>query len=57
MLAPRSMVRSWLIDLMEAAHRDEEGLDRIPAYVDDTGELPHYRERGFGSFGSQGWFY
>ena len=52
MLAPRSVVRSWLIDLMEAADRDEEGLDKIRAYVDDTGELPHYGEHGFSSLGS-----
>jgi 6-phosphogluconate dehydrogenase len=24
---------------MEAAYRDEEGLDKIPAHVDDTGEV------------------
>jgi len=52
MLAPRSVIRSWLIELMEAAYRDQEGLDKIPAYADDTGELPHHREHGFGSFGS-----
>lgn len=34
-----SVIRSWLIDLMETAYRDEEGLDKIPAYVDDTGEV------------------
>ena len=34
-----SVIRSWLIDLMEAAYREEEGLDKIPAYVDDTGEV------------------
>ena len=34
-----SVIRSWLIDLMEAAYRDEGGLDKIPAYVDDTGEV------------------
>jgi len=34
-----TVIRSWLIDLMEAAYRDEEGLDKIPAYVDDTGEV------------------
>ena len=34
-----SVIRSWLIDLMEAAYREEDGLDKIPAYVDDTGEV------------------
>ncbi len=34
-----SVIRSWLIDLMEAAYRDEDGLDKIPAYVEDTGEV------------------
>jgi 6-phosphogluconate dehydrogenase len=34
-----SVIRSWLIDLMEAAYRAEEGLEKIPAYVEDTGEV------------------
>jgi 6-phosphogluconate dehydrogenase len=34
-----SVIRSWLIDLMEAAYRAEGGLGKIPAYVDDTGEV------------------
>ena len=34
-----SVIRSWLIDLMEAAYRSEGGLDRIPSYVEDTGEV------------------
>lgn len=34
-----SVIRSWLIDLMEAAYRAEGGLERIPAYVEDTGEV------------------
>ena len=34
-----SVIRSWLIDLMEEAYRNQEGLDNIPAYVDDTGEV------------------
>lgn len=34
-----SVVRSWLIDLMEAAYRTEGGMDKIPSYVDDTGEV------------------
>ena len=34
-----SVVRSWLVDLMEQAYRSEGGLDEIPAYVEDTGEV------------------
>jgi 6-phosphogluconate dehydrogenase len=34
-----SVVRSWLIDLMEAAYRAEGGLSKIPSFVDDTGEV------------------
>jgi len=28
-----------IVPHMEAAYRNEEGLDKIPAYVDDTGEV------------------
>jgi 6-phosphogluconate dehydrogenase len=34
-----SVIRSWLIDLMEAAYQAEGGLENIPAYVEDTGEV------------------
>jgi 6-phosphogluconate dehydrogenase len=34
-----SVIRSWLIDLMEIAFRQEGGLSRVPSYVDDTGEV------------------
>jgi len=34
-----SVIRSWLIDLMESAYRSEGGLDKIPPYVEDTGEV------------------
>lgn len=34
-----SVIRSWLIDLMEAAYRDEGGLEKISPYVEDTGEV------------------
>jgi len=34
-----SVVRSWLIDLMEAQYRKEGGLEKIPSYVEDTGEV------------------
>jgi len=33
-----SVIRSWLIDLMEAAYRTEE-IENIPSYVEDTGEV------------------
>jgi 6-phosphogluconate dehydrogenase len=34
-----SVIRSWLIDLMEAAYRADGGMAKIPSYVDDTGEV------------------
>lgn len=34
-----SVIRSWLIDLMEIAYRKEGGLEDIPSYVEDTGEV------------------
>ena len=34
-----SVIRSWLIDLMEQAYRSEAGLRRIPSHVEDTGEV------------------
>ncbi len=34
-----SVVRSWLIDLMEAAYRADGGLEKVPSYVEDTGEV------------------
>ena len=34
-----SVIRSWLIDLMEAAYRAEGGMEKIPSYVEDTGEV------------------
>ena len=34
-----SVIRSWLVDLMEEAYRAEGGLDGIPPYVEDTGEV------------------
>lgn len=34
-----SVIRSWLIDLMEEAYRAENGLEKIPAFVEDTGEV------------------
>ena len=34
-----SVIRSWLIDLMEGAYRTEGGMGKIPSFVDDTGEV------------------
>lgn len=34
-----SVIRSWLIDLMEEAYRKEGGVERIPSYIEDTGEV------------------
>lgn len=34
-----SVIRSWLIDLMEQQYRDTGGLTAIPPYVEDTGEV------------------
>ena len=34
-----SVIRSWLVDLLEEAYRAEEGTERIPPYVEDTGEV------------------
>jgi 6-phosphogluconate dehydrogenase len=33
-----SVIRSWLIELMETMYRERAGLS-VPAYVDDTGEV------------------
>jgi 6-phosphogluconate dehydrogenase len=34
-----SVIRSWLVDLMEAGYRATGGLDTIPPEVEDTGEV------------------
>jgi 6-phosphogluconate dehydrogenase len=35
-----SVIRSWLVDLLAAAHRGDPGLDRAESgYVEDTGEV------------------
>jgi 6-phosphogluconate dehydrogenase len=34
-----SVIRSWLIDLMEESYRSEGGTENIPPYVEDTGEV------------------
>ncbi len=34
-----SVVRSWLVDLMEKTYREQGGLAKVPSYVEDTGEV------------------
>ncbi|NIV96500.1 decarboxylating 6-phosphogluconate dehydrogenase [candidate division KSB1 bacterium] len=34
-----SVIRSWLVDLMEEVYRQDGGLEKIPAFVEDTGEV------------------
>ena len=34
-----SVIRSWLIELMDEIYRKEGGLENFPAYVEDTGEV------------------
>lgn len=34
-----SVIRSWLVDLMEAQYRERGGLPSTPDYVEDTGEV------------------
>ena len=34
-----SVIRSWLVDLMETMYRQKGGLDGVPSYVEDTGEV------------------
>jgi 6-phosphogluconate dehydrogenase len=34
-----SVIRSWLIELMLAGYQKEGGLQSIPSYVEDTGEV------------------
>ncbi len=34
-----SVIRSWLVDLLEEAYRSDGGLGRIQPYVEDTGEV------------------
>ena len=34
-----SVIRSWLVDLMEDAYRTRMGLGAVPDYVEDTGEV------------------
>ncbi len=34
-----SVIRSWLIELMEKVYREEGGMDAVPGFVEDTGEV------------------
>lgn len=34
-----SVIRSWLVELMEREYRKRGGLEDVPAYVEDTGEV------------------
>ncbi len=34
-----SVIRSWLIELMEQVYHEQGGLEAVPAYVEDTGEV------------------
>lgn len=34
-----SVIRSWLIELMEQQYRAQGGLEAVPPYVEDTGEV------------------
>ena len=34
-----SVIRSWLIDLMHEQYKAQGGLDKIPPFVEDTGEV------------------
>jgi 6-phosphogluconate dehydrogenase len=34
-----SVIRSWLVELMEQMYREQGGMEKIPSYVEDTGEV------------------
>ncbi len=34
-----SVIRSWLIELMETMYREKGGLSRVPDCIEDTGEV------------------
>lgn len=34
-----SVIRGWLVELLEEGYRQRGGLDDVPAYVEDTGEV------------------
>ena len=33
------MIRSWLVDLMDDMYREKNGLNDVPPFVEDTGEV------------------
>lgn len=34
-----SVIRSWLIELMEKVYAQKQGFEKIPSYIEDTGEV------------------
>lgn len=34
-----SVIRSWLIELMEKTYNEKKGMEKVPPYVEDTGEV------------------
>jgi 6-phosphogluconate dehydrogenase len=34
-----SVIRSWLIDLMQEQYQIQKGMDKVPPYIEDTGEV------------------
>ena len=34
-----SVIRSWLIDLMQEQYKEQGGMEKVPAYIEDTGEV------------------
>lgn len=34
-----SVIKSWLVELLEKVHREEKSLEETPAYIEDTGEV------------------
>lgn len=34
-----SVIRSWLVELMEQSYKELKGLEAVPPYVEDTGEV------------------
>lgn len=34
-----SVIRSWLVDLMEEQYIKQEGMKKVPAFIEDTGEV------------------
>lgn len=34
-----SVIRSWLVELMEETYKDLDGMESVPPYIEDTGEV------------------